>query len=72
MDLLQREVLEDVVDPARLDVVLQNQRQGLGRVAGAERALVVGELDEDDRRVGVAGGERAVIHLGQRLPVGVG
>lgn len=43
---LKREVLEDVPDSSRLDVVLLERRQGLLDVARAEAALKLGELDQ--------------------------
>jgi len=45
VQLVDREVAEDVADAPGVDVLLLNQRHRLGEVPDAERALVVGKLD---------------------------
>ncbi len=52
--LLNRKIPKNVFDLARLDVLLLDLGQRLTDVPGAERSLVVGEIDERHLRVSFA------------------
>ena len=54
MKLLNRKIPKNVFDLARLDVLLLDLGQRLTDVPGAERSLVVGEIDERHLRVSFA------------------
>jgi hypothetical protein len=54
MQLGQREVPEDQVDLSGPHVLVDKQRSGLSEMPAAERAEVVGELDQRHRGVRIA------------------
>src|SRR5437667_2415903 len=58
VDLIEREVAEHVAYLARVDVILLERWERRREKSLAERALVVGELDERHRRVGASQNRR--------------
>ena len=54
MDRLERHVAQHVAQLARVHVLARERGHGVGEVPPAERALVVGVLDQHERRLGVA------------------